>query len=792
MKSFIFCFIFFIFSPFFSLQKEEKKLYYMRAIQTINNQKENIMKKLFSILLFLFLTGMLFSQEWEVKFGNAVIFAPRQHTLLAKDLQLHLEKISGKKIAIYKNKSLLPKGKFVFDIGTNPDDRTYKAQEEGVYKATANALYFHGEGNYGTSHAVYKFLEDDLGVRWPSRRVIIAPRFASFKLKAGEKNVIPKLNLRTIRGLGIWGNRLRFGGHDRPSYGHAFTKWWPKYGKTNPEYFALNYGKRQPCSLGEKSGDLANVFSPAEIEKIALCVSSHAVVDQIIANWNKKSLYINICENDAPSNLSCHCKDCMALDVLTPEQQKDWTHALADRYIVFANRVLEKARKYRKDVKVSMYAYNATQDAPRKVKPDPAVVIGIVPTDFSMEGITKYVGDWKKMGLNTFYYRPNRHFYYSHSLPCGYEKHFYNVMKYLIKENAIGFDYDAPGYYKNAKAYKGNPHTDFSDYLLAKTMEDPSKSFEYWEAHYLSSFGKAAPEMKKYFHYWRKNVWEKRISPNLKKITDTGKFYNFGRGLYMTLGSYYKETDFIESGKFLAAALKKPLTADQKAFVESLVEFHNHASLTFNAITKKTDASSLELLRYREKHNHELMPWSEIYYGDVCGIKRVINFREYTAPFVKLPLFWKFKLDPNDVGIKEKWFTPGLARKWKEHMPVNRAWEKPYSHYRFPSKELRAKMVNYNGIGWYAASIKVPADWKDRKVYLYFGAVDESAWIYCNGKESGKHLFINPDDWSTPFAIDITKDIDWNKKVQEIVVRVEDKNGAGGIWKEVYLLSKKK
>ena len=70
--------------------------------------------------------------------------------------------------------------------------------------------------------------------------------------------------------------------------------------------------------------------------------------------------------------------------------------------------------------------------------------------------------------------------------------------------------------------------------------------------------------------------------------------------------------------------------------------------------------------------------------------------------------------------------------------------------------------------------------------------MDESAWIYCNGKKAGKHLFLKSDDWTTPFAINITKLIDWNKDRQEIVVKVQDRGGAGGIWKDVFLLSKKK
>ena len=70
--------------------------------------------------------------------------------------------------------------------------------------------------------------------------------------------------------------------------------------------------------------------------------------------------------------------------------------------------------------------------------------------------------------------------------------------------------------------------------------------------------------------------------------------------------------------------------------------------------------------------------------------------------------------------------------------------------------------------------------------------MDESCTLYINGKKAGERLFRKSTDWHTPFTIEITRQIDWTKKEQEAIVRVEDKNGAGGIWKRVYLVSKEK
>jgi hypothetical protein len=75
---------------------------------------------------------------------------------------------------------------------------------------------------------------------------------------------------------------------------------------------------------------------------------------------------------------------------------------------------------------------------------------------------------------------------------------------------------------------------------------------------------------------------------------------------------------------------------------------------------------------------------------------------------------------------------------------------------------------------------------KEGEIYLLFGAVDESCIVYINGKETGRHLFQKEDDWKTPFSIRIDGNLVPGAR-QLVVVRVEDKLGAGGIWRPVWL-----
>jgi beta-galactosidase/beta-glucuronidase len=124
---------------------------------------------------------------------------------------------------------------------------------------------------------------------------------------------------------------------------------------------------------------------------------------------------------------------------------------------------------------------------------------------------------------------------------------------------------------------------------------------------------------------------------------------------------------------------------------------------------------------------------------------------------------------------------------------TDRFWERQFA---FDEKCTLSNSVanvikRYDGIGWYTTPISVPAGWKGRKIFLRFGAVDESCWIWLNGRKAGEHLFKHSKDWKTPFEIRIDNLIEWEKEKQTVMVRVEDKSGVGGIWRPVWLVSKK-
>ena len=80
---------------------------------------------------------------------------------------------------------------------------------------------------------------------------------------------------------------------------------------------------------------------------------------------------------------------------------------------------------------------------------------------------------------------------------------------------------------------------------------------------------------------------------------------------------------------------------------------------------------------------------------------------------------WRFRLDEEDVGAAERWFTPELDdADWTDQsVPDYREFVR----------------------GWYRRAFGVLEAWRGRKVFLRFCGVDYDATVWLNGRELGRH-----------------------------------------------------
>ena len=780
------------------------------------------MKKI--LLLTVLLAGACFLHGAAVKVDPAkavIVVDPKGDSVVrfaAMELQNHLQMVTKKKIP-FSAKRVPGKYAFVFEkapgVKLKPEEAVWEVtpQETRLYGDSQSAgrkLYPQRvlrTSRTGDLTAVYMFLEDQLGFIYlaPGPLGTSYPESPALNLKTGRKSWEPgKLRQRSLRwdygrfrtgsqkrssempkfyqnkvksdyatrdiDTYRWLKQMRMGSNVKFGYGHAFTRWWAQYGKSHPEYFALHNGKRAPW------GDPAN---------IKMCVSSKGLVKQIVDNWKNAKVrrpYINVCENDW--GRYCECKGCRALDAPAEPGQK-WDAHLTDRYIHFANEVLRLARKTDPNVVVTFYAYAVYRFPPKKTRVEPGIVIGFVPSMMNYKEVDRQYKAWRKMGATMMFQRPND-MHINTGLPMGIEEILFKHFQVGVKNGIIGTDYDS--------LHRFWETTGIADYILARGHIDPSKSFQYWFDEYCSAFGDAAPEAAAYYNYWRKELFDKRLFPNRQKIAEKGRYGNFRRGLMWDLPKYYSEKDFDITDAILKKALKKKLTPGQKARVERLLKSNYHSRLTFRAVAAQGDekvAISKELLKFRTQNWDKLnMSWFNLFqveneFGDVAGIRQAERLKDFDKGF-SLPLVWYFSPDTEKVGEKEKWQNKTMreiVNCW-DRVRVDTGWENQKGLH----SGLQKLLAKYDGVGYYALALRIPKDWKGKKISLLFGAVDESAWVYVNGKLCGTHIYKNPDDWQTPFAISVDQAVDWSKKEQTLVVRVEDNGGQGGIWRPVMLV----
>ena len=163
--------------------------------------KRKKMKKFLTILLLLTAAAAVFAKDVHIDLKNVVIVQKKGSLkVISEDLKKHLELIGGGKVPIVPA-SKIPAGKYVFYVGTAPKGTKMDFKgEEGRYVITDKAAYFFGDSfrDYGTSHAIYTFLEEALNVRWPGTDIIVADKRNPVTVSKTEGKFIPSLNIRFL------------------------------------------------------------------------------------------------------------------------------------------------------------------------------------------------------------------------------------------------------------------------------------------------------------------------------------------------------------------------------------------------------------------------------------------------------------------------------------------------------------------------------------------------------------------------------------------------------------------
>lgn len=393
----------------------------------------------------------------------------------------------------------------------------FTAQKTNVEKPEAGDESYHyfndgadiivfGGSERGTMYGVMSFLENELGCRWYTPKVTVAPKKEEFtfeRLSHSEKPGVRVRNDFYFEAFDpVWAARNKMNGtlsFDKinPQPGgtenywsvHTFYRFIPpeEFYKDHPEYFSLIDGKR--------------IYDRAQ-----LCLTNPDVlkiVTERLKNTireNPDFLIYSVSQNDWRN--PCQCENCQAI------AQKEGSES--GPMIWFVNQVAEAIEKEFPNKFVGTLAYQYTRTPPKTIKPRKNVVVRLCSIEccFSHDFQTcpenqSFLNDLKKWAaispqLYIWDYVVN----FSHYI-MPYPN--FNVLQSNIKtlrnNKAIGIMEQA------AYQSRGGEFAELRSYLISKLLWDPECDIEKVIDDFMYGYyGRAGQYVREYFDYLQNRV----------------------------------------------------------------------------------------------------------------------------------------------------------------------------------------------------------------------------------------------------------------------------------------------
>jgi len=179
-----------------------------------------------------------------------------------------------------------------------------------------------------------------------------------------------------------------------------------------------------------------------------------------------------------------------------------------------------------------------------------------------------------------------------------------------------------------------------------------------------------------------------------------------------------------------------------------------------------------------------------IFYLEENGIPYFGWFLKTSRAQLELSGKWRFKPDPQEQGLAQKFYLANFDDSGWELIEVPSDWTK-----------LKPELAEYQGICWYRKKFFVPREWQERFNRLELDGVVQKCQIWINGKPAGKH-----NRGYTRFSFDVSNLLKYGEENQ-ITVMVDNRRStndvpprlwkndrlgwweAGGIAREVKLVS---
>ena len=399
-----------------------------------------------------------------------------QEKTAARDLQMHLEQITGQEIPMASDAECA--GKRCFSVGKNAFTESLDVAVgyaglgvEGIRIATKGAHVVLTGNKRGVLYATYVFLEDYLGCRWFTPDCMTWPTEGAIDVAELDITYVPPFEYRDTdypncrpAAFGVrnrlngkyslaseeWGGKIDYRG-----FVHTFNSLVPpsEYFAEHPEYFSEIGGQR----VGE-GGQLC--LTHPDVLRIAT---------ETVKRWIKESpdaSIISVSQNDCHNY--CTCAACEVLAEKEESQSGPLLH--------FVNAIADAVAADHPEVLIDTLAYQYTRKPSKHVKPRPNVAVRLcsIECEFNRPLATSpfnasFVADiegWHRVcdRLHIWDYVIN----YAHCV-----QPFPNL--YVLQPNIRFFlDHGVTGIYEEANYFsRGGELAELRTYLLAKLLWNP-------------------------------------------------------------------------------------------------------------------------------------------------------------------------------------------------------------------------------------------------------------------------------------------------------------------------------
>jgi hypothetical protein len=147
----------------------------------------------------------------------------------------------------------------------------------------------------------------------------------------------------------------------------------------------------------------------------------------------------------------------------------------------------------------------------------------------------------------------------------------------------------------------------------------------------------------------------------------------------------------------------------------------------------------------------------------------------------ELPLMTRFSRDRFNEGVVARWFQPGFD---------DSKWGMENTYYTWEQQDPAEDSMghDYDGYGWYRATIEIPAAFQGKPLHFYSGGAINEAWVWVNGEYAGHRPAQLWWAGNLDFDLDVTKLVKPGQK-NTIAIRVWNNTDVGGLYRRGFFWS---